>query len=124
MAEPVSTSVGVFAGIKALAPALVNFLTATAATTFGALVSVYVYRERKWWEHVAAWPIGLGLSYWVVGGIAEYTGINQPFFIHACSVLTGVFGVAILMEGAKQIPLAADAARVKWLGGTPKGEQE
>ena len=87
-------------------------------------MSVYIYRDRKWWEHGLAWPMALGLSYWVVGGVAEYFSYKEGFFLHALGVFTGTFGVSILMQVAQQLPLAADGARVKWFGGAPKVDIE
>jgi hypothetical protein len=120
MAEPISTTLAsIAATLKAFSPTIANFLTSILPTTFGALLSMYVYKDRKWYEQLISWAAAIGLAHYGVGAAAEYFNWKEGFFLNGCRVFVGIYGLAIVMEMAKQVPLGLAGLRAKITGGQP-----
>jgi len=120
MAEPISTGLAsIGAALKALAPSVYNFATAMIPAVLGSMLGTRIYPERTWKTHVTAIFAAGCLAYYGVGGAADYFKWQQGLFLDLCKFVVGLFGFTIVLEMAKQIPLAIAGLRTKFFGGTP-----
>jgi hypothetical protein len=120
MAEPISTGLAsIGAALKAFAPALYNFATAMLPALLGSVLGTRIYPERTWKTHATAIFAAGCLSYYGVGGAADYFKWSPGLFLELCKFVVGLFGFTIVLEAAKQIPLAISGLRSKFFGGTP-----
>lgn len=120
MAEPISTTLAsVGAALKAFAPTVFNFAAAMIPAVLGSMLGTRIYPERTWKTQVSAFLAAGCLAYYGVGGAADYFKLQPGLFIDLCKFVVGLFGFTIVLETAKQIPLAMAGLRAKFFGGTP-----
>ena len=120
MAEPISAGLASIAAmIKAFAPTVYGFAAGMLPAILGSLLGARIYPERTWKTHITAIFAAGCLAYYGVGGAAEYFNWKPGFFLDLCKFVIGLFGFTIVLEAAKQIPLAIAGLRTKFFGGTP-----
>lgn len=116
MAEPVSTF---SAAVAALMPKVLTFATAMLPALLGSILGMRIYPERTWKAHVTAIFAAGCLSYYGVGGIADYFNWKPGLFLELCKFVIGLYGFTIVLTLSVQIPLAIAGLRAKYTGGTP-----
>jgi hypothetical protein len=113
MTEPVSTFTA-----AVIYPKIVTFATAMLPALLGSILGMRIYPERTWKAHATAIFAAGCLSYYGVGGLADYFDFKAGLFLELCKFVVGLYGFTVVLTLSVQIPLAIAGLRAKYTGGT------